>query len=292
MMTNVTALCTEVLNKVTLILVVYNSAHCVEDLVKDIRSIPNLIVVDNASTDHVEQVIKSQLPHAIYLPQEKNLGFGAANNLALEQVRTPYALLLNPDCAISVQQIAQLIQAADQWPDAALFAPQLLDRRQRVEVNYRWPLHVWSPKCHEPASAPCSTGFVTGAVMLFRMQAMDQVGYFDEHFFLYYEDDDLCTRVFHQQLGIVVLPQIQVVHASRSSVRARSVMAAEYWRGFHHAQSKIKYVHKYEGDVAAKRFKLRVRWMAWVSLPIRLIWPHPKYVARLWGRICGLSQLQ
>jgi len=279
------------LHEVTVILVTYNSAHCIPMLMQCLRSVPNIYIVDNGSKDDTVQVIKRHLPHAVLLAQKRNLGFGAANNIALAQVRTQYALLLNPDCIISVSQVEQLVQAAHEWPQAAMFAPQLLDRQERVDVNYRWPHRFWHPKCNELASAPCSTGFVTGAVMLFRMSVMKGVGFFDEHFFLYYEDDDLCMRVFQAKQGILVLPQVQVLHASRGSVRGADVKSAEYWRGFHHAQSKIKFARKYEGEATANILRKRVLIAAWLSLPLRLLWPSPKHIGRLWGRISGLREM-
>ena len=86
------------LDDLTVVIVTYNSAHCVPALASGLRSVPRIIVVDNASDDGTVSSIRSQLPQALVLANAVNLGFGAANNRALQQVPTRYALLLNPDC--------------------------------------------------------------------------------------------------------------------------------------------------------------------------------------------------
>jgi len=83
---------------VTVVVVTYNSAHCLPGLSSGLQTMRNIIVVDNASDDDLQTQLPLTLPQASLLRNARNLGFGAANNSALAQVTTPYALLLNPDC--------------------------------------------------------------------------------------------------------------------------------------------------------------------------------------------------
>ena len=82
----------------TVVIVTYNSAHCLPSLSRSLSKLKNIIFVDNASEDKTTESINSFFPQAKIISLEKNLGFGAANNKALALVQTPYALLLNPDC--------------------------------------------------------------------------------------------------------------------------------------------------------------------------------------------------
>ena len=107
------------LKRVTVVVVTYNSAHCLPALAQHLRLCPHVLVVDNASADGCAQAVASQLPHASVLTLERNLGFGAANNRGLSRVQTEFALLLNPDCELEPAALAQLIRSADAWPDAA-----------------------------------------------------------------------------------------------------------------------------------------------------------------------------
>lgn len=275
------------LNDVTLVTVLYNSAHCVSGLVDTMSACPHIMVVDNASDDGGAEALAKKLPQAVLIRNMRNLGYGAANNQALEKIETPYALLLNPDCIADPATIAGLVESARVWPEAAMFAPQLMDAAGKLEINYRWSRIAWASR-GKGAVGPCCVGFVTGAALLLNMQAMREIGFFDEAFFLYYEDDDLCQRVFAAGKAIMLLPSLRVTHLSRGSVRGGRPWRAEYWRGFHHAQSKILFTAKHAGLANAKRLRWRVLCLALLALPLRCLLPHPKYVARMLGRIAGV----
>lgn len=274
------------LDHVTVIVVTYNSQHCIADLAESLAEFPHLIFSDNASHDGTPQTITQVLPHAKLIVHEKNLGFGAANNRALAQVQTPFAMLLNPDCEISAGAVRGLLDYMQQDSEAAVAAPQILRSQGMLEIGYRWPSVLWAS--HGPAAdAPCCVGFVTGAAMLLRMARCSDTGFFDEDFFLYYEDDDLCFRLFKAKRPIVLLPQVRLTHASRGSVRGNYPLRAEYLRGYHHAQSKILFTHKHRSAALARRLMWRTWASACLGLPFRLLLPAPRLVARWCGRIAG-----
>lgn len=232
------------LSQVTVIVVTYNSAHCLTGLSPLLALCPHVIISDNGSGDGTAARATDFWPHATVLEHGRNLGFGAANNRALSRVRTSFALLLNPDCEMNALDLRGLLTASESYPDAAMLAPQLISSAGKPEVNYRWPSTSWASR-GGPAEGPICVGFICGAVMLLRMERMKQVGYFDEVFFLYYEDDDLCLRIFQANLPMVLCPQVRVLHRSRGSVRGRSPWRSEYLRGYHHAQSKLIFLNKH-----------------------------------------------
>jgi N-acetylglucosaminyl-diphospho-decaprenol L-rhamnosyltransferase len=275
------------LSSVTIIVVTYNSAHCFTDLRTLLNHCPNLIISDNASADNSANQAKLLWPQAIVLEHSKNIGFGAANNKALEKVKTPFAFLLNPDCELSLSQLLDLLHAADQFPEAAILAPQLLNERNSPEVNYRWPSTYWISK-GVGASAPTCVGFICGAAMLLRMEKFILTGFFDEKFFLYYEDDDLCLRLFEARLPMVIIPSILVVHKSRGSVKGPNPLRNEFLRGFHHARSKLTFTSKNIGVKEAKDLRCQLVWQTLLALPFRIIIFSPKLIARMWGRLMGV----
>lgn len=280
------------LERVTIVIVSHHSAHCVAALAAQLNRCPHIVVVDNASADDTLAQFQRLLPQAQLIASPQNLGFGAANNLALARVHTPFALLLNPDCEITEAAIAALVEAADHsHPDAAVLAPQLLDSRGRATLNYGWPRHLWAAR-GPGAEGPCCVGAACGAVLLLRLAALREVGHFDTGFFLYYEDDDLCARLLAAKLPIVLLPEVRVSHRSRGSTRSPSAWRTEYGRGFHHAQSKLRYCAKYQGLARAQR--QRRRWLALAVLNslARLLLPVPRLLARALGRLIGLWRWQ
>ena len=248
---------------------------------------PHVVISDNGSDDNTALKAQRLWSHAHVLSHERNLGFGAANNRALEYVKTPFSLLLNPDCEMTAQALSDLLSAAEDWPDVALVAPQLLTVEGKAEVNYRWPSTFWTSR-GAAAEGPLCVGFVCGAVMLLRMSRMAATGFFDERFFLYYEDDDLCLRLFQAKLPIVLCPQVKVLHRSRGSVRGRSPWRSEYLRGFHHAQSKLIFLNKHGSSQAVQKLRRRLIWTTTLALPLRVILFSPKLLARMWGRWWGV----
>lgn len=274
--------------QVTTIMVTYNSAHCIKTQALELQQHAHLIVVDNASSDDTAKLVRQHLPKAELIVLPANQGFGAANNIALKKTQTPFALLLNPDCTIAPQDLAKLLSAADAFPDAAILAPQIKRPSGQLELSYRWPSRYGSSK-GPAAEAACCVGFATGACLLLRLSQFEQVGFFDEQFFLYYEDEDLCERVFHAKRSIVLVPDAIAMHAARGSVKEGFPWRSEYLRGFHHAQSKLIFDLKHRQ--ATKRLiglRAKTLILALLSLPLRLALPQPKYWVRLLGRIAGL----
>ena len=274
---------------VTVVVVTYNSAHCLPGLSGGLQTMNNIIVVDNASDDDLPAKLPLSLPQATLLRNARNLGFGAANNRALAQVKTPYALLLNPDCLPTPEFLSGLLQAAAEFPDAAIIAPHLMRRNGTPEVSYRWPVTHWVSRGPK-ADGPCCVGFVCGAVMLLNMDVMQRIGFFDETFFLYYEDEDLCQRVFLAGQQIVLVPEVEITHLSRGSVKGPNPLKSEFIRGYHHAQSKLVFERKYFGSVLAARLRWKTLLLALLTLVFRLLLPQPRYLARLVGRIVGLCR--
>ena len=277
----------EALNTVTVIVVTHESVHCLPALDALLAQCRHVIISDNGSADGTSEEAARLWPHAQVLSHAKNLGFGAANNRALVRVSTPLAFLLNPDCVMEAQGLLELVRTAQESPESAIVAPQLVSVGGRPEVNYRWPQTYWASR-GGAATGPVCVGFVCGAAMLMRRSQFDDVGYFDEHFFLYYEDDDLCLRLFNARRPIVVVPDVKAVHHSRGSVRGAHPWRSEYGRGFHHAQSKLIFARKHESG--AKALGLR-RWLlltTTLNIPIRVLFFSPKLLARMVGRWMGL----
>jgi GT2 family glycosyltransferase len=274
------------LDSLTVIIVTYNSAHCMDALAPSLKGLAHLVFVDNASTDNTAEKITELLPNARLLLNDKNKGFGAANNLALQQITTPYALLLNPDTLPGSDFFGNMIQAAEQFPEAGMVAPQLMGRNDADEINYRWPGSEWVSK-GRGADGPCCVGFLCGAAILLNMKNMAPIGFFDEEFFLYYEDEDLSQRAFKARAPMVVVPNIRLKHLSRGSVKGDAPLKSEFLRGYHHAQSKLLFEKKHGKNASQLRWK--TLGLALLLLPLRLLVPRPKYVARLLGRVVGLS---
>lgn len=217
-------------DQITPVLVTYNSAAILPWSLPALAECRHVVVVDNHSADDTSDTVRRLLPQASLIQAGRNLGFGRANNLGLEQVRTPYALLLNPDARLHPAALQALWEAAQRHPDAAILAPLLYDSPGHIGDFFRGPF--WAPACKpppEPEGDLCAE-FVTGAAMLLNLRLMREVGFFDPWFFLYSEDDELCLRVRRAGHPIIVVQAASLEHRTRqsSAPSARNVLRRTY----------------------------------------------------------------
>ena len=273
------------LKQVTVIIVTYDSAHCIAALSRVLAYVPNVVVVDNASRDGTPEAVASLMPHARVMVNATNVGFGAANNLGLDTVSTPYALLLNPDCTITPESIDRLVTTASDLPNAVVVAPQLLDGQGQPQLNYGWSRHLWHSR-GPAASGPVSVGNACAAAWLLRCDT--QAWRFDTDFFLYYEDEDLCLRILKAGKEVVIEPRSTAVHINRGSVRGASPWRTEWGRGFHHSRSKILFHRKHRGVALARRTRLSALMLGSVEVMLRLLLMRPRLIARSAGRMAGM----
>ncbi len=273
------------LEQVTVIIVTYNSAHCIAALSHALAKAPHVTVVDNASQDGTPETVARLMPSASVVRNASNLGFGAANNLGLDAVTTPYALLLNPDCTITPESIARLVATADALPNTMVVAPQLLDEQGQPQLNYGWPRHQWHSR-GPAADGPVSVGNACAAAWLLRCQG--EAWRFDTDFFLYYEDEDLCLRILKARKEIVIEPRSTAIHVNRGSVRGPSTWQTEWGRGFHHSRSKILFQRKHKGMTQAKQARRTALALGMVEVLLRLLLLRPYLIARSAGRLAGM----
>lgn len=277
------------LDRITAIAVTYNSAHCLASLAPGLSGMRHVVLVDNASHDDTRAIAAKHIPHARLIANPSNVGFGAANNQALTHVSTPFVLLVNPDCAFEPQAVLTLLACADAFPTASAIGPQLTGRRGELDVSYRWPTSAW-PSRGRHAEGPLCVGFISGACLLVRTEALRAIGGFDEAFFLYYEDDDLCLRLQRHAGALIVEPASRVFHQSRGSVGGKARVGAEYVRGYHHIQSKFLFACKHLGGAPTLTRRLRYIGTAGIEALFRLVLLDRSRAARAWGRVVGATR--
>src|SRR5574337_1226280 len=185
------------LEQVTIVCVTYQSESIIESLAATLRVFPHVVIVDNGSHDATTARIRRHIPHARLVERPRNAGFGAANNEAMMQVCTPFALLLNPDSSIEPADLATLVDTLDGHPGAAAVAPQSWYHNGEPQRSFRQAFYKIRGRKgrYEPAQATCCADWLHGSCVLLRTDLFRRIGGFDESFFLYYEDDDLCLRL-------------------------------------------------------------------------------------------------
>ena len=199
------------------VIVSYRSAATLRGCVAPLAALPDVhvTVVDNASPDASADAVAGLGVDVVRSP--RNGGFSYGCNLGAARGQAPYLLFLNPDARIDADSLAALRASLDSVPAAGLAAPRIIAedgslawslRRfprhrstfaQALFLHRLRPLAAWSDELvRDPAAyeRPGAPDWVSGACMLVRRSAFEAVGGFDEDFFLYCEDTDLCRRLW------------------------------------------------------------------------------------------------
>ncbi len=208
------------------------------------------LVVDNASPDGSPEAVRARFPGLRLVVNQENVGFARACNQGARETRAPFVLFLNPDATLNPGALEALARLLESRPRVGIVGPRTRSSNGYIQVSTGADLSLVSEwrqrrlvlgvlrrdarardeaearhaKEHEP-------GWVSGACMLARREAFDAVSGFDERFFLYEEDADLCRRVRAAGWQIVFTPEAEVGHAKgRSMARTPERARLEYHR--------------------------------------------------------------
>lgn len=212
---------------------------CLQSIHDSLRGLRfEIFVVDNASDDGSPEMIHTEFPDVHLIANSENLGFGCANNQALQLCNGCYVLLINPDTIVPPGTIHRMINFMEQHSQAGLVGPELLGNSGRLLVNWvRWsPRHMAEFLVEELLSLghdrtrimfrhPRRVRILTGACWLARYKAMADIGFYDESLFMYAEEPDICTRMRDAGWEIWLLRDIHIVHYKKRSVQQRG----RYW---------------------------------------------------------------
>ncbi len=197
-----------------------------------------MIVVENNSEDDSGGMVAREFPWVRLLQQYKNLGFTGGNNLALQARAGRHALLLNSDTIVHPGAIAELIRAIETQPKIGIFGPKILNPDGSLQFSCRrfpnpiaalfrnTPLGRLFPKNRFTRdylmtdwdhSQPLQVDWVSGAALLIRQEALDQVKGLDSDFFMFCEDIDICWRTWKAGFSVSYWPHAVITHKIGSS---------------------------------------------------------------------------
>jgi GT2 family glycosyltransferase len=183
----------------------------------------DVVVVDNASTDGSLERLRAGFPEATYLSMPTNAGFGAANNAALRQAlheNIPFVWLINNDAIPEPGALDVLLDRMQAVPEAGAVGGIVIDDAPsgRIQAWGGGQIHPWLGYVRLNASAAEPLEFITGACLLLRTAALREVGLFDERFFLYWEDADLCFRL-RKASWVLTVAETRISHKGSATTR-------------------------------------------------------------------------
>lgn len=253
---------------VSVVIVSYNTCEllraCLESVERSEGTALEVFVVDNASADNSVAMVRAAFPAVRLTVNRENLGFAAANNLALPAARGRYVLLLNPDTVLGPDTVAGLVAFADAHPDVGICGPRVVNEDGSLQsCGYRFPTPLdeirqsknvdrWlravigeQPPLSEPR-VPCDVDWVDGCCFLIRRTTIDQIGLLDEQYFLYGEELDWCRSARRAGWRVCAVPSVSMAHLlgrSVAQVRAEGLALL--------VETRLRYYRKHDGLLVA-----------------------------------------
>ncbi len=237
-----------------------------------------MVVVDNASRDGSLDTAEGAFPEVRVIRNDTNRGFAAAANEGIAATSAPYVFLLNPDAEVRAGTLSGLVKVADEHPRAAAFGVLVRDPDGSLYPSARRvpglgvglghaflglvkPDNRFSRKytmADWDRSTEREVEWVSGSAMLLRRAALGNVGPFDEGYFMYVEDVDLCTRLRKRGWRVVFTPEVEVMHVGGVSTgRSRRMF-------FEHARSAARYFERHRSPGALAVLRPFVRAALWL----------------------------
>jgi len=220
---------------ITIVITSFKSDEKLKSCLNSINRQCNVIIVENSDNQDTKKKIEKEFDNVKCILTGGNLGYGKANNIGLKEVTTKYALILNPDTTLFESTLENLIEATKEIPEFAIMAPYQQERMiEKKEDN----LQFLSPK---------QVKSVKGFAMLLNLIEFKDIGFFDEVFFLYFEDIDLCRRVDKKNKKIYLIPSVHINHLGGKSSKDSIDIERELTRNWHWMWSTFTYHKKYKG---------------------------------------------
>ena len=231
----------------SIVIVAFKSEAIIQKCIESIDDTIQIIIIENSNDMEFKRFIEKKYHNVQCYLSEKNLGMGAGNNLGIKYVKTDYVLILNPDVVLEKSTINEILIASEKIKSFAILSPlssnndypnYKLDRDKKDLIEKNEPFKVKS---------------VDGFSMLFNIKKLkqtiksDELNFFDENFFMYLENDDLCKRIIDMKENIYIIPLAKINHLGGKAVDQIYNEEVEFSRIWHWIWSKFYFNKKHYG---------------------------------------------
>ena len=262
---------------ITFIIVSFKSSHIIEKCIKSINSNIKIIIVENSENIHIKNYLENKFSNVEVIVAKENLGYGKGNNLGISKANTQYVFILNPDTTLEDNCLEELYKAQlILQDDFAILAPNFLN-------NYGYFLNKNSDYRNQNL---LEVDYVKGFAMLINLKKVNFEKIFDENFFLFLEEIDLCKRIKNNGGKIFVVQESKVQHSAKKA--SGDSLNIELCRNWHWMWSLFYYNHKHFGVLTAYRVTIVKFISSVIKLFIALILFNKKNFLIYYYRLSGL----
>ena len=224
----------------TIVIVTLKSEKVIDDCIKSINRDVPIIVVEHSNNHSFKEKLERSYKNLKCILSKSNLGMGTGNNIGIKAAETEYVLILNPDVILEKNAIEELLLASSKLSNFTILAP--------LEKNFaNYGMFGGRIVNKNLDDAPFKVDFVDGFAMLLNKKQLKEKAYFDENFFMYLENTDLCKRIFNNEGSIFVVPKSIVNHLAAKAVDKKFADEVEFSRNWHWIWSKFYFNKKHFG---------------------------------------------
>jgi len=230
----------------SVIIVSYKSDHVIENCINSIDGEIEIIVIDNSNNDQFKKKIETKYKNVKCILSKENLGMGAGNNLGIKNVNKDFALILNPDVALENSSLNEIFIASKEVDNFGIIAP--------ISIKDEYPNYILKKGHNFDPEKPFKVKSVDGYAMLLNLKKLKKLNdfdFFDENFFLYLENEDLCKRLLENNENIYIFPKSKIHHLGGKAVDPKYENEIEYLRNWHWMWSKFYFNKKHHGYLIA-----------------------------------------
>ncbi|MFA6252676.1 MAG: glycosyltransferase family 2 protein [Patescibacteria group bacterium] len=259
----------------SIVILNYKTKNLSKELLKNLLDLKlpfehEIIVVDNASYDGLDSIIKEKFPSVKFIQSQKNGGFAYGNNLGIKQAVGQYIMICNPDLAILSEAASQMVDYMEANPSVGLAGPRLINADKSIQYSCTnfpdWHLPIYRRTMFSESKAGQTwldkyllknldhnqNFFVPalfGACLIVRRSAIETVGLLDERYFMYMEDLDWSRRFWDKGFKVAYIGTAEVIHLHRRQSAADNLPKSIFSRSArNHIISFIKYLQKFRGQ--------------------------------------------
>ena len=222
------------------VIVTLKSENVIHECIKSINQNIPIIVVENSNNQRFKEDLESQYKNLKCILSKSNIGMGAGNNIGIKSAKTDYVYILNPDATLEPNTLDEIFLASKKIPEFSILSP--------INVDLNFPNYK---KSSEEKYAPFQVEYVDGFSMLLNKKKFKDNIYFDENFFLYLENNDLCLRVNKTGGSIFIVPKAKINHGGAKTVDSKHKDEVELSRNWHWIWSKFYFSKKHFGFLKA-----------------------------------------
>ena len=230
------------LENITFVIVTYKSEKVIYECINSLPKESNKIVIENSKNIKLKEELENKYDNIEVIINE-NIGMGASNNIGIKRSKTKYAYIINPDVKFNNNTLENLFKAAESISDFAIISP--------INSDSNYPNYKKSNDSKTIDENIISVDYVDGFSMLINKEKIQEENFFDENFFLYLENEDLCKRLIEINEDIYVIPKSRIDHLGGKAVDPKYRNEIEYLRNWHWMWSKFYFNKKHYGYATA-----------------------------------------